>query len=129
MTEQVSIAIELPVAMAPMINKVVGELAGSAEAEVKAPEESGKAANDLGFEPLTVGAVGWFLLKIGGEAAIAITGAVIGELIHKEMQTRAEIKRKTVRVRFPDGTLYLLTVDNPQSMAELQQVIAQKTRP
>jgi hypothetical protein len=104
------------------------ELATDTPVEFKQPESQGtEGLAGLSFDPFTGAALGWFLLKVGGEACVALTGAILGEVIHKRMQARAELARKTVRVRFPDGTLYVLVVDNAQSMSELRNLISQKT--
>jgi len=125
MTEQVTIAIELPTDASSLVEGVVADIGKGASVDVKKPQAS-DTAGGLTFDPVSGSAIGWFLLKIAGEAAIALTGAIIGELVHKRLQERKELARKTVRIRFPDGVVYNLVVDDPQSMARLQQMIAAK---
>ncbi|PDT83636.1 hypothetical protein CO669_33035 [Bradyrhizobium sp. Y36] len=126
MTEQVSIGIELPTGASALVEGVVADLGKDASIDLKQPKVSGDTSADLTFDPVSGLTIGWFLLKVTGEAAIALTGAIIGELVHKRLQERKALARKTVRLRFPDGAVYNLVVDDPQSMARLQQMIAER---
>jgi hypothetical protein len=126
MTEQVSIAIELPTAASSLVEGVVADFGKGSSIDVKQLKDSGGTSAGLTFDPVSGAEIGWILLQVTGEAAIALTGAIIGELIHKRLQERKELARKRVRMRFPDGAVYNLVVDDPQSMARLQQMIADK---
>lgn len=126
MTQQVSIGIELPTAASSLLEEAVLELGKNANVDVRQPEASGDNSAGLTFDPVSGSMIGWFLLKITGEAAVALAGAIIGELIHNKLKEKKELARKTVRMRFPDGTVYNVLVDDPQSMARLQQMIAEK---
>jgi hypothetical protein len=128
MTEQVSIAIELPTAASSVVNEVVADLGKGASVDITEPDSSGGASTGLTFDPVSGAAIGWFVLKVAGEAAVALTGAIIGELIYNRIKERQELARKTVRLRFPDGAVYNLVVDDPQSMKRLQQMIADRAR-
>jgi uncharacterized protein YcfJ len=129
MTQQVSIAIELPTTASSLVEGVVADLGKGASIDLKQPKAPEDNFSGLTFDPVSGAVIGWFVLKVTGEAAIALTGAIIGELIHKRLQERKELARKTVRIRFPDGVVYNVVVDDPQSMARLQQMIADKALP
>jgi hypothetical protein len=126
MTEQVSLAIELPADASSLLEGVVADLGKDASIEVKQPNHSTDTSAGLRFDPVSGAMIGWFLLKITSETAIALSGAIIGELIYKRLQERKELARKTVRVRFPDGMVYNIVVDDRQSMARLEQMIAER---
>lgn len=126
MTEEVLIAIELPTAASSLVNGVVADFGRGASVDVKQPEASRDVSAGLTFEPVSGISVGWFVLKIVGEAAIAVTAAIIGELIYKMRQEGKQLAMKTVRVRFPNGVVYNLVMDDPESMTQLQRIIADK---
>ncbi len=128
MIEQVLIASELPTDASSLVEEVVRDHSREISIEAKLPEASGEASTGLTFAPVSGTAIRWFLLKITGEAAVALTGAIIGELVHKKLQERKELARKTVRMRFPDGVVYNLVVDDQQSKARLQQMISSKAQ-
>jgi hypothetical protein len=125
MAQQVTFALELPVEAGKILDDAAIELASQGSIEVKKPEgKPGAPGSALHFEPVTGAAIGWFIIKVGGDAAIALTAHLIADFVVKRLKGQ----KKVIPVRFPNGTIVELRVDDDASIRNLQDKIAEQAQ-
>jgi hypothetical protein len=106
------------------LRAVANELADGCKVEITS-DPAGRTQRGLGFDPAS-GAilVGWYVLKLAGLAAQGAVVKIVSELVYKRLKGKNEVK--TARIRFPDGTIYDLVLDDPKSQEGLERLIAMK---
>jgi len=94
--------------------------------DIKSEIPAGKKG--LAFDPVSGAiAVGWIVLKVAGAAAQVAATKILAEMIYNKIKGKNKKERpKTVRLRFPDGTICEIEVDDPKGQEQLQKLIAQK---
>jgi hypothetical protein len=126
MTQQVTLALELPLEMGSVLDEATHELANRGSIEVQKPQgQPGAPGSALHFDPLTGTVIGWFIVKVGGDLAIALTVHLIVEFVVKRLKGHT----KSIPVRFPDGTIFELRVDDDASIRNLESKIAEQAQP
>ena len=118
-----AIAIQIPASDSDGFQKLATEMASECTINFNAPRSKDEPS-DLSFDPATGIEFAWIAMKVTGLAAEAIIAKIIAELVYKKYQERRELSLKTVRVRFPNGEVYNLVIDDPNSMKRLREIIS-----
>ena len=126
---ELALAIQIPVSERAEFQKLATELAEDCTIKFNTPiSGEDEPSPSLSFDPATGVEFIWIAIKVAGLAAETIAAKVIAEFAYKKYQERKEQALKTVRVRFPDGEIFNLTIEDPESMKRLKKLISSSAR-
>jgi hypothetical protein len=92
--------------------------------QVTRPAAGKQAEGDLGFDPVTGGALLWISLKVvGAFAAKTAAGIVIKELWDRWKAKSKKASVGELKIRFPNGEVYTLNRDELIDLQQLQEEI------